>query len=92
MKEAYILLSKTEENWWIGCVELYGVDEKGRRFYPPANPLYMTRSNSVTKVLRRLHDFRKNRKDLNITTLIRNGNPKYLGYYSTTLKEVRNEE
>ena len=92
MKEAYIILTKTEDSSWIGCVELFGFNQRGVRFYPPPNPLYMTRSDSVTKVLRRLHDFRKNRKDLNITTLIRNGNPKYLGYYSRTLKEVRNEE
>lgn len=92
MKEAYILLTKTEENWWIGCVELYGFDDNGRKFYPQANPLYMTRSSSVSRVLKRLHEFRKNNEELNITTLIRNGNPKYLGYYLQTLKEVTNEK
>jgi len=92
MSEAYILLTKTEEGRWIGCVELYGFDSRGRRFYPPANPLYMTSSDSVTKVLRRLREFRKTRKDINVTTMIRNGNPKYLGYYSKQLKEVKHEE
>jgi len=81
MKEAYILLTKTEENWWVGCVELYGFDDNGRKFYPPANPLYMTRSNSLTKVLRRLKNYFSSNKEIYTKTLIKNGSKKWLGYY-----------
>jgi len=77
MKECLIIMSKSE-SYWTGSVEKFESPWGGES-------LFSFSSVSPFLVMREIRSFLSRNKELMVVRMIRNGNPRLLGYYARSL-------
>ena len=84
--ECYVVMTKREDEdgfvCWRGTVEKYGESEGGKTYMYDAIPLFRMDSKSPTLVLDEIRRFLKENEEVKVNSMLRNGNPKWTGYYS----------
>ena len=77
MKNCIVVMSKSESHW-RGSVESDDSSHGAEVFFEHS-------SDSPSFVLTMIRAFLSENNDLKVVKMIRNGNPKWLGYYATSL-------